>query len=134
MGIEAPTISTTSTPSPTAPLPICAPVLDSLSARMRSNGFFLMLLAADGTLVYHDPAAGVFFRRFILPLLQYSDSAADAIRAKAAALAYNSSQTTLGELPGAMLVAAPVAEKRRLTGVMVLAAKTSSIGRFDEDV
>src|SRR5437016_12856823 len=107
MGIEAPTISTISTPSPTAALPISAPVQDSLSARMRSNGFFLMLLAADGTLIYHDPAASVFFRRFILPLLQYSDPAADTIRAKAVALAYNSSQTTLGEMPGATLVAAP---------------------------
>src|SRR5690349_15056166 len=65
-------------------LPIPPAVLESLAARVRPNGAFLVVLRPDGSVAWHDQAAGVFFRRFVLPLLQYRDptSGGDALSVK----------------------------------------------------
>ena len=52
---------------------IPAAVLDNLAARVRGGGLFLILLGKDGSPAYHDPQAGLFFQRYVLPLLQYGD-------------------------------------------------------------
>src|SRR5437867_1656048 len=49
--------------------------LESLAARFRSGGLFLITLNCDGSVAYHDSAAGVFFRRYALPILQWRESA-----------------------------------------------------------
>src|SRR3954447_6617989 len=47
-----------------------APVLDNLAARFRPSGLFLLVLRQDGSVAYHDAGAGVFFERYLLPLLK----------------------------------------------------------------
>jgi len=42
-------------------------VLENLAARFRPGGLFLMVLRQDGTVVYHDAGAGVFFERSAVP-------------------------------------------------------------------
>ena len=62
----------TSTPAE-KPFAVPAPVLDGLASRFRSGGLFLLALRNDGSLAWHDPAAGMFFLRYVTPLLQYPE-------------------------------------------------------------
>jgi HD-GYP domain-containing protein (c-di-GMP phosphodiesterase class II) len=121
-------------PAAAASSPIPVAVLDNLAARVRCNGLFLMLLRPDGSVAYHDSSASVFFLRYVLPLLQYSDSASDAIRNKAGSLAYNSGATTLGDLPGVNITGIPVVEKKKTQAILVLAARASALSSNNEDL
>src|SRR5687768_14254460 len=56
--------------SPTSPAPLSPAVLDALAARLRPAGVCLLMLHPDGSVAYQDPAAGLFFTRFALPLCQ----------------------------------------------------------------
>src|SRR5689334_5286072 len=77
--------------APAALLPIPAAVLENLAARLRSNGAFLTVCRPDGSVAWHDQSAGVFFRRFVLPLLQYREpAAADGLSFKLRSLSHNS--------------------------------------------
>src|SRR5687768_4980389 len=51
-------------------------VLDNLAARFRPSGLCLLMLAPDGSLVYHDGGAGLFFQRFAIPMIQYPSPSA----------------------------------------------------------
>src|SRR6266852_128980 len=60
---------------PTGQRPSTAPALstaalDNLAARFRPAGFCLVMLRADGSVVYHDAAAAPFFHRFVIPQMQ----------------------------------------------------------------
>ena len=50
-------------PEKNAATPVPVSALDNLAARIRPNGLFLAMLSTDGTVTYHDSAAGVFFLR-----------------------------------------------------------------------
>src|SRR6476619_7067673 len=56
------------------------PVLENLAARFRPGGLFLVVLRQDGSVAYHDPGAGVFFERYVLPLLKLPDAAGQSLR------------------------------------------------------
>jgi hypothetical protein len=47
-----------------------ASMLDTLAARFRGAGLFLVILDRLGGLAYHDTAAGPFFIKYALPLLR----------------------------------------------------------------
>ena len=111
---------------------IPASVLDNLAARFRPGGLCLMMLAADGTLTYHDGGAGLFFQRFAIPMIQYPSPSAKLVE-KVAAMSVNSSVEVWNTLPGVVVAAFPYVEKRHLGGVLLLAAKGSSF-RLGEDV
>jgi len=111
---------------------IAVPVLENLAARFRPGGLCLLMLDAQGNLVYHDSAAGLFFQRFAVPTVQYPDdttSLADHV----SKLNINSTVEVWNALPGVVLAAFPYVEKRALAGVLVLAAKGSSF-RLGEEV
>ena len=63
---------------PTETLPGQAPqvpglptaTLDTLAARFRGAGLFLMVLDQRGTVTYHDSSAGPFFTKFLLPMVR----------------------------------------------------------------
>ncbi|HEX3355744.1 MAG TPA: HD domain-containing phosphohydrolase [Tepidisphaeraceae bacterium] len=114
-----------------SPIPVAA--LDNLAARFRPGGLFLVMLRPDGTVAYHDPAAGVFFTRYVLPLLQYRDSSNDELRSKVQSLAPTSSVVVWNDLPGVTLAAFPYLEKKQQLGVLLVAGKGSSF-RLGEDV
>jgi putative nucleotidyltransferase with HDIG domain len=126
--IPTATTNTSAKPRPVIP----APVLDNLAARFRPGGLCLMMLAPDGSLVYHDGSAGLFFQRFAIPMIQYPSPAAK-LAEKVGAMSINSAVEVWNTLPGVVVAAFPYVEKRHLAGVLLLAAKGSSF-RLGEDV
>jgi HD-GYP domain-containing protein (c-di-GMP phosphodiesterase class II) len=113
--------------------PIAAAALDNLAARFRPSGLFLVMLRPDGSVAYHDSAAGVFFHRYVLPLLQYRDKSNDELRSKVQSLSAASSVVVWNDLPGVTLAAFPYLEKKQQKGVLVVAAKGANF-RLGEDV
>ncbi|HTW95520.1 MAG TPA: GAF domain-containing protein, partial [Tepidisphaeraceae bacterium] len=120
--------------------PIPTAVLDNLAARFRPGGLYLLCVLPDGTLFYHDPQAGLFFHRFVLPLVQYSDASAPPagkqsnFRDRLAQLGASSPMAAWDCLPGVMLAAFPYAERRQLSAVILLAAKSASFKLGEEVV
>ena len=125
-------------------------VLENLAARFRPGGLFLVVLRPDGSVAYHDPGAGVFFDRYVLPLLTGPDAAGRGPRERAEALAQaagvaaaagtqapavgaGAAAVAVWELPGVAVAAFPHVEKRQLQGVIVLAAKGGTFA-LGEDV
>src|SRR3954452_4797340 len=115
---------TAPTEKQTSPIPPAA--LDNLAARFRPAGLFLGMLRPDGTVVYHDSAAGVFFLRYVLPMLQYRDASNDELGAKVQSLTSSSSVVVWNDLPGVTLAAFPYCEKKQQQGVLVIAGKGSN--------
>jgi len=112
---------------------IPADVLDNLAGRFRPGGLFLMLLRPDGSVAYHDGAAGLFFPRYVLPLLQYPEPGND-LRTRVKSLNITSSAMVWNDLlPGVVLAALPYVEKRQCIGVLVLAGRSAKFG-LTEDV
>ena len=119
---------------------IPAPVLQNLAARFRPCGQFLVMLNRDGTVVYHDEGAGLFFNRFVLPLLQYPEPLGQGLGQKVRELVSLAGPAGAGGpvavwrfVDGVVAAALPHFEKRQLTGVLLLAAKTEKF-RLSEDV
>src|SRR6476660_124526 len=50
-----------------------AALLGALADRFRHGGVFVLMLRNDGSVVYHDPAAGPFFQRYVLPLVMAAE-------------------------------------------------------------
>src|SRR4051812_9340060 len=113
--------------------PIASAALDNLAARFRPGGLFIVMLKTDGTVQYHDSASGLFFHRYVLPLLQYGDATNDQLRSKVKALAANSAVAVWHDLPVVTLAAFPYLEKKQQVGVLVVAAKGSNF-KLGEDV
>ncbi len=120
----------TSTVSTKAPaIPVAA--LENLASRFRGSGVFLAMLNPQAGVVYHDSTAGLFFNRYVLPLMQYRES--DDLRSAIAHFNATSGVTVLKMLPGVLLAAFPYVEKRQVVGSLVLAAKSSEF-RLGEEV
>lgn len=113
--------------------PIPEAALDTLAARFRPGGVFLILLRADGTVAYHDTAAGLFFHRFVLPMLQWREPAEAELCRRVQSLGVGSGVVVWDVLPGVVMGAFPYVEKRQLCGILVLAAKHTSF-KLGEDV
>lgn len=108
-------------------------VLDTLSSRFRPSGLFLAMLRPDATIAYHDPGAGLFFNRFVLPMLQSAEPADHGLREQSKTIKHASAVQVWNFLPGVTLTAFPYVEKRQVLGIVVLAAKSDAF-RLDEDV
>src|SRR3954454_21061801 len=125
---RAPSATTSSATIPAA-------ALGSLAARVRPNGAFLAVLRPDGTVAWHDQAGGVFFRRFVLPLLQYRDptSGGDALSSKLKSLTPSSPTQISDDLPGVTLAISPHVERKNLVATVVIASRNAGF-RLTEDV
>jgi HD-GYP domain-containing protein (c-di-GMP phosphodiesterase class II) len=124
------TANTSTQEKPGSPLP--QSVLENLAARFRPGGLCLLMLKPDGLLAFHDNSAGTFFQRFAVPMVQYPDPAA-LLAEKVARMNANSTVEVWNSLPGIVLAAFPYVEKRQLTGVLILAAKSQTF-RLGEEV
>jgi HD-GYP domain-containing protein (c-di-GMP phosphodiesterase class II) len=114
---------------------IIAPlVLDNLATRVRPAGLFLVMLRPDGSVAYHDPSAGLFFHRYVLPLLQYGDPTDGDLKEKIRKLTPNSPVTVWNTLPGVTLAAFPYVDRRQLAAVLVLAGKSTAFKLGEEVV
>ena len=101
-----------------------ATVLDNLSARVRACGLFLMLLDKDGSVIFHDAQAAVFFQRYVLPLVQYGDPGDPGLVERIRNLGAASSVTVLSTFPGAVLAVFPCVERRQIGAFLVLAGRS----------
>jgi len=122
---------------PVEPTVLPPAVLENLAARFRPGGLFLVVLRPDGQVAYHDPGAGPFFERYVLPLLQARDAAGVMPRDRVEALMSTTaaSPTTapaVWQLPGVSVAAFPHAEKRQAGGVIALAAKGNTFGLVED--
>ena len=100
-----------------------AVMLDNLAARFRSCGLFVVLIQSNGSIVYHDPQAAMFFQRYVLPLLQYGDPTEPDFREKLRKVDADSPVAVWNNLPGVILAALPCVDRRQLCGVLVLAGQ-----------
>lgn len=108
-------------------------VLDNLAMRMRPGGLCLMMLKPDGRPAWHDPSAGMFFHRYVLPLLQYGEGAQEAMRQRIDKLSAGAGTEVWMMMPGVILAAFPYIEKRQVIGAVVLAGKSGTF-RLGEEV
>lgn len=119
-----------------AAAPFPARALENLASRFRPGGLFLVLLDRNGAVAYHDEGAGLFFSRFVLPLLQYPEQMEQGIGEKIRGLvaeAVAASRATAGGaatilhlFDGVAVAAIPHFEKRQVTGIFLLASKAES--------
>ena len=112
-------------------LAIPGQVLEGLASRFRAGGLFLLAGKPDGTIAWHDQAAGMFFLRFVLPVLQSpqllaADPNGRTARADAAASVYRPA-------PGVIVATIPHTQNRLLIGKLLLAARDESF-LMTEDV
>ena len=106
-------------------------VLENLAARFRPGGLFLVVLRQDGSVVWHDAGAGVFFERYVLPMLRDTGPGGQALRQQITPLEAGAA-VAAWQLPGASLAAFAHVEKRQAAGVIVLAAKSSNFGPCED--
>jgi putative nucleotidyltransferase with HDIG domain len=123
-------------------------VLENLAARFRPGGLFLAVLRLDGSVAYHDPGAGVFFHRYVLPLLTSPELAdrdprqrieamtqsagAAATSGQAPAVGAGAAAVAVWELPGVALAAFPYVEKRQAQGIIILAARSNAFALVED--
>jgi HD-GYP domain-containing protein (c-di-GMP phosphodiesterase class II) len=114
-----------------APLPLA--LLENLAARYRPGGLCLLLLARDGSLLWHDPVAPLFFQKYLVPVIATPESGNCALADKVSSLAPNSTVAVWDVKPGIALSGFPYVERRQWVGILVVAGKSSSF-RMSEDV
>lgn len=107
--------------------------LDHLASRFRPGGLFAMMMKPDGSLAFHDSAAGLFYQRYVLPMLQYSDPASQRIASHLKTIDPASTIAIFNDLPGVSLAVFPYVERRQVQGIFLLAAKGAAF-RLGEDV
>jgi len=110
-----------------------APVLEAMAAQIRPGGIGLLVLGGDGAVRCHDAQAGVFFERYVLPLLQQPDLAGHNVASAIGRIEAASAPQAWDFIPGVQLCAAPLVERRQVAGVLLLAAKDERFS-LDEDV
>jgi len=117
------------------PVTIVVPhaLLENLAARFRPSSLCLMFLNNEGAVAFHDAAAGPFFQRFALPMLQHPDAMTRALRDHLAAQTANAPVTVWNGLPGVTIAAFPYVERRQKLGMLVLAGKSIDF-KLGEDV
>lgn len=107
--------------------------MEHLVKHTRPAGTTLLLLRPDGTLAWHDHGSGVLYERFLVPALKHTELLANQVRAVVAKLNAQSAMQTWDFVPGLVLCAAPLVDRRQMVGVLILAGKSEKFS-LDEDV
>src|ERR1700733_13643293 len=82
-------------------------VLENLAARVRPAGLCLLMVRPDGTVTYHDSAAGTFFLRYVVPLIQYPQPTESGLSEKLGEVTINSAAVVWNSLPGIVVAGLP---------------------------
>jgi putative nucleotidyltransferase with HDIG domain len=114
-------------------LPIPVSALETLTLRFRPGGVFTLLIGTDGAVRFFDASAGMFFQRYVLPMLQYREPSDDELRSRVRAVTAASGVAIWDFLPGVTIAAFPYVEKKQLVGILAVAAKSPSF-KLSEDV
>lgn len=102
--------------------------LETLAARFRAAGVFVMTLDVAGRVTFHDPAAVGFFIRYVLPQVQFNE----AILRHSLESASLTTQV-VDAIPGTVLAILPRLQDGRFIGHLVVAAKADAFS-LGEDV
>jgi HD-GYP domain-containing protein (c-di-GMP phosphodiesterase class II) len=130
VSVTTSTATAAATPAPHVPLAL----MENLSARFRPGGLCLMLLGSDGTLLHRDGAAGTFFQRFVVPMIQNPEVAGANLAEGLGATLNAAAPVSVWEgLPGVAMALFPFVERRQRIGTLVLAGKAMSF-KLGEDV
>jgi HD-GYP domain-containing protein (c-di-GMP phosphodiesterase class II) len=121
------TVQTSNSPA----IPVEA--LESLALRFRPGGLFVLMLDGEGKVLFHDPSAGLFFQRYLLPLLQWRDPIDKEFQQHLAGINAASSVAMWKFVPGVTLAAFPYADRRQLHGILVLGGRNPQF-KLSEDV
>jgi len=108
-------------------------VLEHLAKLARPGGISLLLLRPDASVLWHDHASGVLYERFLVPALKHTELLANQLRAQVSKMTAQSGTVIWDFVPGMILCAAPLVERRQVTGVLALAGKREEFS-LDEDV
>jgi HD-GYP domain-containing protein (c-di-GMP phosphodiesterase class II) len=108
-------------------------VMEQLAKHTRPGGTALLLLRPDGTLAWNDHGAGVLFERFLVPALKHTELLAKDLRSLMSKMSAQSPIQVWEFVPGLILCAAPLVDRRQMVGVLVLAGKGEKFS-LDEDV
>lgn len=118
--------------------PVASPALPSdalerLAARLRPSGLYLVGLQTDGNIGFHDHAAGLFFQRYVLPVLQWQELVNHDFRKHISTISATSDVAIWDFIPGVKIAAFPSVHKKDLTGVLLLVGKSPEF-KLSEDV
>jgi len=102
-------------------------VLDTLASRWRCSGLFISLLDPAGAVVYHDSHASPFFLEYVLAQFRAELGKSLALGADRIGRA-----PVDRSIPGVLLDIHPLIEKRRMQGILVLAAVDAAIDRTED--
>src|SRR5207302_4156072 len=101
--------------------------------RFREGGVFLAVLDRSGAVSYFDTAASLFFTKFVLPMLRHPAAGASEFAAAVRQIDAGSPAACWPFFPGAVAAVFPYVDKRRVTGLIVLAGKRE-VFALDEDI
>jgi putative nucleotidyltransferase with HDIG domain len=118
-------------PGTTAVLPMA--ILETLSSRMRQGGMCLVTVRGDGAVDFTDTSAGGFFAKFAVPLLKVEDGTELPLAAGVRDMTPASPVTLWKHLPGLLIAAFPLAEKKQVHTTFALIAKSHTF-KLGEDV
>ena len=108
-------------------------VMEQLSKHTRTAGTTLLLLRPDGSLVWHDHGSGVLYERFLVPALKHTELLANQLRSLVSKMNGLATIQVWNFVPGLVLCAAPLVDRRQMVGVLILAGKGEKFS-LDEDV
>lgn len=108
-------------------------VMDNLASRFRPSSMFIIALNSDGSVAYHDPAAGLFFQRYVLPMIQWRETFDPEFRQLVGGINAGSNISIWKFVPGVCLAAFPFVQRKQMSGILVLAAKSPDF-KLSEDV
>lgn len=118
-----PVAEMTTSPATHRPLPVADTVLGTVAQRVRQAGGFLLMVGPDGQVLQHDAEAGLFYRRFVLPLVQFWQEARVHLAQRVGKLTAAAGPVVWELVPGVLLAAVPHIEKRQLKGAFVVAVR-----------
>lgn len=116
-----------------APAALPDDALKRLAARLRPSGLYLVGLRADGNISFHDDDSGLFFQRYVLPVLQWQELVNHDFRQHVTTIKATSDVAIWDVIPGVKIAAFPCIHQKDLTGVLLLIAKSPDF-KLSEDV
>jgi len=125
-------VYSTSDPAAKAPGAVPADALAKLAERVRLAGMCLGVLKPDGTLTYTDPKAGLFFSRYAIPFIQFPEGGEVRLQDRIAELAIDGPPLVWEQSAGVLLAAVPYVERRQITAVLLLAARSKQFGPTED--
>jgi putative nucleotidyltransferase with HDIG domain len=113
-------------------LPLPRASLESLAQSMRGGGMCLVVLGMDGQVLWHDAQGGLFYQRYVVPLLSDAQWTRTQLTELCGQLHARSAPSAWDLVPGVRLCAAPFVDRRRVSAVLVLAGRADDFSACED--